>query len=103
MVNELWEQFDRSEDFDLDEVTDTSDEADSIIDGGLVGYWSARELAEKAKVRPYIAGIILSTWSVTIIASIFKSLISGTFLLAVPSILISVPVCIVLRYYFSRR
>ncbi len=103
MVNIPWEEFPRPKGLDVNEVTDASDEAENVTDYVSVNEWQAKELTEKARLRPYLAGVVLSTWSVTIMASIIKLLIGGTFLLAVPSILISVPVCIVLRYYFSRR
>lgn len=101
MVNEAWKRFDSLENFDVKEVTDTSDEAENVVNGGVVEGWRPLEFAEKAKARPYITRVVLSTWSIAIVASAIRLLIAGDFLLAVPPVLISVPLCIVLKYYFS--
>lgn len=92
---------DCSEDFDVEEVTDASDEPSDIVNGGTIEDWRMLEFTEKIQARPYIAGVVLSTWSIAVIASIIKLLIAGNFLFAVPPALISVPLCIVLKYYFS--
>ena len=100
-ANEPWEQVESPESFDVEEVADTSDKVDDIVNGGAIEDWRALEFAEKVKARPYITGIVLSTWAIAIVASVIRLLITGNFLLAVPPVLISVPLYIVLRYYFS--
>ncbi|SRR6266446_2739461 len=100
-ANEPWKQVDSLESFDVEEVTDTSDETENIVHGGAVEDWKTLEFAEKVKVRPYITGVVLSTWAIAIVASVIRLLITGNFLLAVPPVLISVPLYIVLKYYFS--
>ncbi len=101
MVNEPWKQVDSLENLDVEEVTDASSEAENIVHGGVVEDWKALEFAEKVKARPYITGVVLSTWAVAVVVSVIRLLITGNFLLAVPPVLISVPLYIVLRYYFS--
>ena len=101
MVNEPRRQVDSLENFDVEEVAVISDETEDIVHGGAVEDWKALEFTEKGKARPYITGVVLSTWTIAVVVSIIRLLITGNFLLAVPPVLISVPLYIVLRYYFS--
>jgi uncharacterized membrane protein len=86
---------------DIEEVLDTSDE-DHEIYAGNVETWSPQDLLEKSKLRPYIAITVVSVWTASVIASAIKFLLTGDFLLAVPSTAITVPLCIILGFYFER-
>lgn len=94
------QDFDLPEDFDIKEVSNALDEANDVVYAGTVETWKMLEFAEKAKARPYITGIVLSVWAISIIGSAFRLLITGNFLLIIPPALISVPLYIVLKFYF---
>src|SRR5258708_3650275 len=89
------------EDFDLEEVFTTSSETSDIVYAGVVETWRELEFTEKAKARPYITGIVLSVWAIGIAVSAFRLLITGNFLLIIPSALISAPLYIILKFYFG--
>src|SRR5260221_13828774 len=88
------------QDFDIEEAPTASNEATEIVYAGTVESWRMLEFAEKAKIRPYITGIILSVWVIGIIASALRFLITGNFLLILPPALISAPLYIILKFYF---
>ena len=94
------QEIDLPEDFDVEEVTPTSNEAKEIVHAGTVENWRMLEFAEKAKFRPYIARIIIWVVAAGIIASALRFLITGNFLLILPPALISAPLYIILKYYF---
>ena len=86
--------------FDIEEVSKASDEANDVVYAGIVETWKMQELLEKAKVRPYIAGTVISIWAIDLIVSAIRFFITGNFLLIIPSAIISVPLYIILRFYF---
>lgn len=94
------DQDDLPEDFDIEEVSNASDEASDALYEGTVDTWKMLEFAEKAKVRPYITGIVLSAWAFGILASALRFMITGNYLLIIPPALISVPLYIILKFYF---
>ena len=87
-------------DFDIEEVPNTSNEAKEVPYFGIVEIWKWQEFSEKAKVRPYIAGAVISIWIIDLIASAIRMLIIGNFLLIIPFVIISVPLYMILRFYF---
>jgi hypothetical protein len=96
-------------DFDIEAVPAASDEEQDILhlgpvntwNRGTLNKWKEEEHKEKAKARPYISIIVISVWAVCISVSVFKALITGNFLLIIPPALISVPLYIILRFYFT--
>src|SRR5258708_4162705 len=100
MAEDAWQDFDPEEDFDVKEVSDASDEADDVVLAGTVRPWEMLEYSEKAKARPYITGIVLSTWSISVIASALRLLFTGNLLLFVPPVLIAAPLYLILRFYY---
>ena len=101
MEGNIWQDSSELEDFDINEVSDVSDQADAIVFAGTVGSWEMQEYSEKAKARPYITGIVLSTWSISVIASALRFLLTSDFLLFIPPALIAVPLYLVLRFYYK--
>lgn len=91
----------RPQDFDINEVPKASEEAKKVLFAGTVETWKTRELEEKAKARPYISRIVIGVWAIGIIISALRLLITGDFLLVIPPTLISVPLYIILRFYFK--
>jgi hypothetical protein len=100
MQKNFQEEGDLPQDFDVEEVSDASDEADTVVYAGHVEPWEIVQFAEKAKARSYITGIVISIWAIGIIASAIKMFLTGNLLLLVPPALVSVPMYIVLRFYF---
>ncbi|SRR6266567_2307864 len=100
MENDFQEEGDLPLDFDVEEVSDATDEADTVAYAGHVETWETLQFAEKAKARPYITGVVISIWAIGIIGSALKMFLTGNLLLLVPPALISVPMYIVLRFYF---
>src|SRR2546421_2777442 len=94
------QEIDLPENFDIKEVSNASDEANEVVHAGTVETWKMQELLEKTKVRPYIASTVISIWAIDLIVSAIRLLITGNFLLIVPSAIISVPLYIILRFYF---
>jgi hypothetical protein len=103
MQKDHGQEFDPSapENFDVEEVSNASDEANDVVFAGIVETWELLELSEKAKLRPYIAGTVISIWAISLIASALRLLSTGSFLLLVPAAIILVPLYIVLKFYFK--
>ena len=101
MAGDVWQRSELPEDFDVEEAFDTSDEADDVVFAGTVRPWEMQEYSEKAKARPYITGVVLSTWSISVIASALRFLLTSDFLLFIPPALIAVPLYLVLRFYYK--
>ncbi len=92
-----------SEDFDITESTEDPEPgagAEHIVHAGEIDVWETLEFSERAKTSPYITIIITSTWVIVTGLSIIHSLTTGNFLLLIPPAFITVPLCIVLRFYF---
>ena len=85
--------------FDVDEVTIASPRSSEVIHAGIVRGWEQLEI-ERAKLRPFITGIVLSTWVGVIVVSALKYVATGDFLLFTPSALITVPLYLVLKFYY---
>ncbi len=100
MENDYQNEGSLPQDIDVEEVSDASDEANTVVYAGHVETWEILQFAEKAKARPYITGIVISIWTIGVIASAIKMFLTGNLLLLVPPALISVPMYIVLRFYF---
>ena len=92
---------DLPEDFDVEEALNDYDEENDIVDGGPVEVWESQELSEKVGARPYITGVKVSVWAISVIASALRLLLTGDFLLTVPPALISVPLYTVLKFYYE--
>ena len=86
--------------FDVDEVSNDSDGVNHVIYAGTIEMWKMQEFSERAKVRPYITGIVMSIWGISLIASALRLLITGDFLPIIPLAAISPPLYIILRFYF---
>src|SRR6266851_3557498 len=100
MQSESHYEISLSEDFDIAEVTNIPDETDNVVDAGNIEDWKLLELSEKAKARPFITGIIVSVWTVGIVMSAIRFLMTGNFLLVIPPALISAPLYMVLKFYY---
>ena len=98
MATDQLENQELPENFDVEEALDHYDEDNNIVNGGYVEEW---ELSEKNVARPYITGVILSVWTISVIASALRLLLTGDFLLTVPPALISVPLCTILKFYYG--
>lgn len=87
-------------DFDVEAPSNASDETQNTVYAGTVEAWERLELSEKAKARPYITGIVVSTWTVSVIICVLRVLITGNLMFTIPQALFTVPLYIVLRFYF---
>ena len=94
------QEIEPAKDFDISEVSPASYDVTEVIDAGTVEPWRMLEYVEKAKVRPYITGIVLSVWVTSIVASAIRFLITGNFLLIIPSALLCGPLYILMKFYF---
>jgi len=92
------QEFDLSQDFDVEEVEIYSEEEDVII-AGEIEIWKV-EASEKARVRPYIAAIIVAIWAICTITGIMYVVFTGN-IYATVSALINAPMYFVLRFYFK--
>jgi hypothetical protein len=88
--------------FDIDEVTTSSEEEKTAIKAGNVETWERLELNEKAKTRPYIAGIVISLWVICTTIGLFRLATIGdvSLLISSPLLLIG-PLNTVIKFYFN--
>lgn len=90
---------------DIEEVEVECDE--DVVNLGEVVLWDLSEVyerlmlaSEKAKVRLYITGIVVSLWIICTGLCLFRLILTGELALVGLPTLISVPMAIILRFYY---
>jgi hypothetical protein len=70
---------------------------------GTVKDWREQlEFLEKAKMRPYITGTVVSVWTSFLVACIVRFVITGDALPLVTPVLLSGPLSVILWFYYGR-
>jgi hypothetical protein len=102
MNNNSSQDLSHCKDFDIEEVTETSnDEEKNVVNACEIETWERLQV-EKAKARPYITGIVISLWILCIITGLIRWDTTGdsSFLICSPVLLI-LPLRNVLKFYFT--
>jgi hypothetical protein len=96
------QDFGLPEDFDIEEITNTSDEEEeTVVIAGVVETWERLQV-EKAKTRPYITGTVIVVWIICTIAGLIRWGTAGDISLLISSpVLLIFPLRQVLSFYFK--
>jgi hypothetical protein len=89
--------------FDIEEISKPSNEKDKmVVQAGEVEEWKHLKL-QKARMRPYITGIVILAWVIYITIGITRLMTVGdvSLLLSSPVLFIG-PLNIILNFYFER-
>jgi hypothetical protein len=87
---------------DIKEIETPSDEDETVDKAGYVDAWKRLSFKEKAKARPFITGIVMALWAVSIVAGLVTWMTSKDITLLVASpVLMTLPVRQIVIYYFK--
>jgi hypothetical protein len=101
MDEDFSQEFNLPKDFNIEEIEVPEEEkSHDIVFAGTVELWKQLELSEKAKVRPYIASIVISLWAIGTSLCLIRFLMTGDFIFISPSTLLTVPIATILKFYF---
>ena len=102
MDNNSSQDLSHCKDFDIAEVTKTSNDEDTnIVNAGEIETWERLQV-EKAKIRPYITGIVISLWAICTIVGLIRWDTTGDISLLIGSpVLLIFPLRNVLKFYFT--
>ena len=95
------EFIDNLKEFDIQEVENTSDdEGVEVEDGGVVDLGRHLDSSEKSHMRRYITYHIMSISTVWVLIGLIQLLLTGNSFLLAASMPMSIPLLVIIRYYF---
>ena len=98
------DHFTKPKDFEINEIKVSQANGKNEIDeAGFVQTWKPIALpreTEKARLRPWITGITLFIWVVSIVVGLSRYLATGDATLFIGTNLLLLPICMVLRFYY---
>lgn len=88
--------------FDVEEADREVVEKQLVYAGEIREWWKQDQKSiEKAKARPFIATVVIVIWVLVLVATAIRSFVTGDFLILIPPTIISIPLTIILQFYFK--